>query len=103
MGGQIWFFMVLLAVALSAGTNALVSRFWGEGSRERLSKLPDNLSSLLLLVSARHRRLAGKPTIAAHAGASPEVEPTRLGLPEIRPARANALHRTLGNQLNFPG
>lgn len=32
MGGQIWFFMVLLAVALSSGTNALVSRFWGEGS-----------------------------------------------------------------------
>ena len=35
MGGQIWFFMVLLAVALSAGTNALVSRFWGEGSLEK--------------------------------------------------------------------
>jgi putative MATE family efflux protein len=35
MGGQIWFFMVLLAVALSAGTNALVSRFWGEGSIEK--------------------------------------------------------------------
>lgn len=35
MGGQIWFFMVLLAVALSSGTNALVSRFWGEGSLEK--------------------------------------------------------------------
>jgi putative MATE family efflux protein len=35
MGGQIWFFMVLLAVALSAGTNALISRFWGEGSLEK--------------------------------------------------------------------
>lgn len=29
IGGQIWFFMVMLAVALSAGTTALVSRFWG--------------------------------------------------------------------------
>ncbi len=29
LGGQIWFFMTLLAVALSAGTTALVSRFWG--------------------------------------------------------------------------
>lgn len=27
--GQIWFFMVILAVALSAGANAMVSRFWG--------------------------------------------------------------------------
>lgn len=35
LGGQIWFFMVLLAVALSAGTNALVSRFWGEGNLEK--------------------------------------------------------------------
>lgn len=29
IGGQIWFFMTLFAVALSAGTTALVSRFWG--------------------------------------------------------------------------
>jgi putative MATE family efflux protein len=38
IGGQIWFFMTLLAVALSAGTTALVSRFWGardfEGAAE---------------------------------------------------------------------
>ncbi len=27
--GQIWFFMIMLTVALSAGTTALVSRFWG--------------------------------------------------------------------------
>ncbi len=35
IGGQIWFFMVLLAVALSSGTNALVSRFWGERNIEK--------------------------------------------------------------------
>jgi len=29
LGGQIWFFMIMLTVALSAGTTALVSRFWG--------------------------------------------------------------------------
>lgn len=29
IGGQIWFFMIMLTVALSAGTTALVSRFWG--------------------------------------------------------------------------
>lgn len=34
LGGQIWFFLVLLVVALSAGTNALVSRFWGAGDVE---------------------------------------------------------------------
>src|SRR5690606_38776688 len=27
--GQIWFFMIIATVALSAGTTALVSRFWG--------------------------------------------------------------------------
>lgn len=34
LAGQIWFFMILLVVALSAGTNALVSRFWGAGEIE---------------------------------------------------------------------
>lgn len=29
--GQIWFFMIILVVALATGTNALVSRFWGAG------------------------------------------------------------------------
>lgn len=29
IGEQIWFFMVLLTIALSSGTSALVSRFWG--------------------------------------------------------------------------
>jgi putative MATE family efflux protein len=29
IGGQVWFLMVLFAVALSAGTTALVSRYWG--------------------------------------------------------------------------
>jgi putative MATE family efflux protein len=33
LGGQIWFFMIILVVALSAGTNALVSRFWGAGEK----------------------------------------------------------------------
>lgn len=34
IGGQIWMFMILLAVALSAATTALVARFWGSGERE---------------------------------------------------------------------
>ncbi len=35
VSGQISIFMILLAVALSSGTNALVSRFWGEGDKEK--------------------------------------------------------------------
>lgn len=34
LGGQIWFFMIILVVALSAGTNALVARFWGAGDTQ---------------------------------------------------------------------
>lgn len=29
LGGQIWFLMIILTIALSAGSSALVSRFWG--------------------------------------------------------------------------
>lgn len=32
--GQIWFFMIILTVALSAGTTALVSRYWGAQDME---------------------------------------------------------------------
>src|SRR5271154_4755288 len=35
IGGQIWFLMVILAVALSAGTTALVSRYWGAKDYEQ--------------------------------------------------------------------
>jgi putative MATE family efflux protein len=34
IGGQIWFFMIILVIALSAGTTALVSRFWGARDHE---------------------------------------------------------------------
>ena len=34
LGGQIWFFMIILVVALAAGTNALVARFWGAGDMD---------------------------------------------------------------------
>ncbi len=76
MGGQIWFFMVLLAVALSAGTNALVSRFWGEGSLEKTIQAARQ--SILFavgfgVVSAAIGLVACRPLMHL-LGATPEVE-----------------------------
>ena len=34
VSGQVAIFMILLAVALSSGTNSLVSRFWGAGDKQ---------------------------------------------------------------------
>ncbi len=34
IGGQVWFFLIILVIALSSGTTALVSRFWGAGERD---------------------------------------------------------------------
>jgi putative MATE family efflux protein len=76
LGGQIWFFMVLLAVALSAGTNALVSRFWGEGSAEKAAQAARQ--SILFAfafgtVSALVGLLVCQPLLQL-LGASPEVQ-----------------------------
>lgn len=76
MGGQIWFFMVLLAVALSAGTNALVSRFWGEGSLEKTIQAARQ--SILFAVGfgvvSAIVGLASCRWLLRVLGASPEVE-----------------------------
>lgn len=34
IGSQIWYFMIMLTIALSAGTTALVSRYWGASDLE---------------------------------------------------------------------
>jgi putative MATE family efflux protein len=34
VGGQVWFFMIMLAVALCAGATAIVSRYWGAKDME---------------------------------------------------------------------
>ncbi|MBX9669765.1 MAG: MATE family efflux transporter [Candidatus Obscuribacterales bacterium] len=36
--GQIWFFMILMTVALSSGTTALVSRYWGARNMDMAQK-----------------------------------------------------------------
>lgn len=77
IGGQIWFFMTLFAVALSAGTTALVSRFWGakdydgaiEAARQSLifAILFGIVSSALGLLIARplYHLLGATPAVEA--------------------------------------
>lgn len=76
LGGQIWFFMVLLAVALSAGTNALVSRFWGEGSVEKTIQAARQsiLFAVLFGVASAAIGLLSCRWLLRMLGASPEVE-----------------------------
>lgn len=79
VGGQIWFFMVLLAVALSAGTNALVSRFWGQGNMETTTQAARQsilFACIFGACSATIGLLCCRPLLCI-LGASPEVQ--RLG------------------------
>jgi len=76
IGGQIWFLMVILAVALSAGTTALVSRYWGakdydqaiEACRQSL------IVSFLFGITSTILGLACAPTFLKLLGASPAVQ-----------------------------
>jgi putative MATE family efflux protein len=76
VSGQISIFMILLAVALSSGTNALVSRFWGEGDKEKTIEAARQ--ALLFSVgfgfcSSSLGLLFCRPLLQV-LGASPEVE-----------------------------
>lgn len=76
LGGQIWFFMVILAVALSAGTTALVSRFWGARDREATVEAARQslfFAVLFGLVSGGLGLLLARPLLR-FLGASPAVE-----------------------------
>ncbi len=76
IGGQIWFFMIMLTVALSAGTTALVSRFWGakdiattiEAARQSL------FAALLFGFASAAASIACCRMFLRLLGASPEVE-----------------------------
>ncbi|HEY9784463.1 MAG TPA: MATE family efflux transporter [Candidatus Obscuribacterales bacterium] len=74
--GQIGFFMIMLAVALSAGTTALVSRFWG--ARDFQGAIDAARYSLYFafifgIVSTILGLLAARPFLRM-LGASPQVE-----------------------------
>ncbi|MBX9687196.1 MAG: MATE family efflux transporter [Candidatus Obscuribacterales bacterium] len=76
LGGQIWFFMIILVVALSAGTNALVSRFWGAGDIDNavMAARQSLLFSIFFgIFSCAVGLVATRPLLRA-LGASPEVE-----------------------------
>lgn len=77
--GQIWFLMMLITVALSVGTNALVSRYWGAKDLENTIKAGRQAMTFGFVfggVSAAAGMLAAKPLLV-FLGASPEVQ--RLG------------------------
>ncbi|CAN5125622.1 MATE family efflux transporter [soil metagenome] len=76
VSGQISIFMILLAVALSSGTNALVSRFWGEGDKEKTivaARQALLFSVIFGFCSAGIGLLVCRPLLQL-LGASPEVE-----------------------------
>ncbi len=76
VSGQISIFMILLAVALSSGTNALVSRFWGEGDKAKTivaARQALLFSAIFGIFSATTGLIICRPLLHL-LGASPEVE-----------------------------
>lgn len=74
--GHIWFFMLLLTVALSAGTNALVSRFWGARDMEEAKTAAKQCMIFAFLFGTSSAILGyfvARPLLAM-LGATPEVQ-----------------------------
>ncbi|MBX9696401.1 MAG: polysaccharide biosynthesis C-terminal domain-containing protein, partial [Cyanobacteria bacterium] len=74
--GQVWFFMMMMTVALSAGTTALVSRFWGAKDMETAvlaAKHSMQFAFIFGTVSAILGLAIAKPLLYM-LGASPEVQ-----------------------------
>lgn len=74
--GQIGFFMIMLAVALSAGTTALVSRFWGAGDYKGAvdaARYSLVFAFVFGLISSAIGMLVARPLVRL-LGAAPEVE-----------------------------
>jgi putative MATE family efflux protein len=76
IGGQIWFFMIMLTVALSAGTTALVSRYWG--ARDLETTIEAARQSLIFAVMfgvvSCAAGLAVSPWLLSILGATPTVQ-----------------------------
>lgn len=74
--GQIGFFMIMLAVALSAGTTALVSRFWGAGDFKgavEAARYSLIFAFIFGCVSSALGLLVARPLVRM-LGAAPDVE-----------------------------
>jgi putative MATE family efflux protein len=76
LGGQIWFFFVLLAVALSSGTNALVSRFWGARDLENtiIAARQSLIFSVIFGIASAAIGLILCRPLLAFLGATPTVQ-----------------------------
>jgi putative MATE family efflux protein len=73
---QVWFLMILMTIALSSGTMALISRFWG--ARDYESAIEAGRQSLIFgfvfgVISTAIGLLAAKPILAV-TGTSPVVQ-----------------------------
>ncbi|HEY9676513.1 MAG TPA: MATE family efflux transporter [Drouetiella sp.] len=76
VGGQIWFFMIMLAVALSAGATAIVSRYWGAGDIAKATEAARQslvFGLIFGVVSASLGFVLARPFFHL-LGASPRVE-----------------------------
>lgn len=74
--GQIWFFMILVTVALSSGTTALVSRYWGARDLETAAEAAKQSMMFAFIfgtLSAATGLIAARFLLGA-LGASPEVQ-----------------------------
>lgn len=76
IGGQIWFFMIMLTVALSAGTTALVSRYWGARDVETTIEAARQsiVFSIIFGVVSCAAGLALAPWLLSALGAPPKVQ-----------------------------
>jgi putative MATE family efflux protein len=76
IGGQIWFLMVILAVALSAGTTALVSRYWGAKDYEQAIEAcrQSLLFSIIFGICSTVLGLLTARLLLKALGATPEVQ-----------------------------
>lgn len=74
--GQIWFFMILMTVALSAGTTALVSRYWGARDLDMAVKAAKQsmLFGLIFGVTSMVLGLLIARPLVGLLGASPAVQ-----------------------------
>ncbi len=74
--GQVWFFMMMMTIALSAGTTALVSRFWGARDMENAiaaAKHSMQFAFIFGTLSAILGLVIAKPLLYI-LGATPEVQ-----------------------------
>jgi putative MATE family efflux protein len=79
LGGQVWFFMIIMAIAVASGANAIVSRYWGAHDKDTAIEAARQclLTALLFGVVSVVAGLTLCQPVMHALGASPAV--TKLG------------------------